>query len=109
MAIEYPSYAKMQGYIHLIFEYASAYYSQIKRVYDTISSSENESDIQSTIIDIGKDIYNSGGEKTISGCIVIMILTNDLILSENYGEELIKLYQDRVEQIASYWSNIGDL
>ena len=60
MAIEYPSYNKMQDYISLAFEYANTYYNQIKRVYDTISSSENESDIHNTIIDIGKDKSNLG-------------------------------------------------
>ena len=109
MAIEYPSYNKMQDYISLTFEYANKYYSEIKRVYDVISSTENESDMQNTIIEIGKNIYNTGGEKAISGCIVIMILTKSLMLNENYSEELLKLYQKRVEDIAVYWSNIGDL
>jgi len=109
MAIEYPSYNKMQDYINSTFEYANTYYSQIKRVYDTISSSENESDIQNTIIDIGKDIYNSGDEKAIFGCIVVMILTNNLMLNENCSEEILKLYQKHVEEVAVYWSNIGDL
>jgi hypothetical protein len=109
MAIEYPSYNKIQEYITLTFEYASKYYSEIKRVYDVICSSENESDIRNTIIEIGKEIYNSGGEKAISGCIVIMILTNNLMLHENYSDELIKLYQIRVENIADYWANVGDL
>ena len=31
------------------------------------------------------------------------------MLSERYIEELLKIYQERVEQIASYWSDIGDL
>ena len=109
MAIEYPRYNKTQDYINLTFEYANTYYSQTQRVYDTINSSENESDIGSTIIDIGKDIYNIGGEKAISGCVVIMILTNNLMLSENYSDELIKVYQERVEHISDCWSNIGDL
>jgi hypothetical protein len=109
MAIEYPSYNKMQDYISLTFEYANKYYSKIKRVYDVISSSENESDMQNTIIELGKNIYNSGGKKAISGCIVIMILTNNIMLYENYSEEQLKLYQKRVEDIAIYWSNIGDL
>ena len=109
MAIEYPSYNKIQEYITLTFEYANKYYSEIKRVYDVICSSENESDIRNTIIEIGKEIYNSGGEKAISGCIVIMILTNNIMLGENYSDELIKLYQSRVENIADYWANIGDL
>ena len=99
----------MQDYISLTFEYANKYYSEIKRVYDVISSTENESDMQNTIIEIGKNIYNTGGEKAIRGCIVIMILTNNLMLNENYSEELLKLYQKRVEDIAIYWSNIGDL
>ena len=109
MAIEYPSYNKMQGYISLTFEYANKYYSEIKRVYDVISSTENESDMQNTIIEIGRNIYNSGGEKAVSGCIVVMILTNNLMLNEKYSEELLKLYQKRVEDIAIYWSNIVDL
>ena len=109
MAIEYPSYNKMQDYIASTFEYASKYYSEIKRVCDVICSSENESDIRNTIIEIGKEICNSGGEKAISGCIVIMILTNNIILNENYSDELIKLYQSRVENIADYWATIGDL
>jgi hypothetical protein len=109
MTIEYPSYNKIQEYITLTFEYANKYYSEIKRVYDVICSSENESDIRNTIIEIGKEIYNSGGEKAISGCIVIMILTNNIMLGENYSDELIKLYQSRVENIADYWANIGDL
>ena len=109
MAIEYPSYNKMQDYINLTFDYANKYYSEIKRVYDVISSTENESDMQNTIIEIGKNIYNSGGEKAISRCIVIMTLPNNLMLNENYSGELLKLYQKRVEDIAIYWSNIGDL
>ena len=109
MAIEYTSYNKIQEYITLTFEYANKYYSEIKRVYDVICSSENESDIRNTIIEIGKEIYNSGGEKAISGCIVIMILTNNIMLGENYSDELIKLYQSRVENIADHWANIGDL
>lgn len=109
MAIEYPSYNKLQDYISLTFEYANKYYNEIKRVYDVISSTENESDMQNTIIEIGKNIYNSGGEKAISGCIVILILSNNLMLNDNYSEELLKLYQKRVEDIAIYWSNIGDL
>ena len=36
MAIEYPSYNKMQDYITSTFEYANKYYSEIKRVYDVI-------------------------------------------------------------------------
>ena len=48
-------------------------------------------------------------KKTICGCVVIMLLTNNLMLSENDSEELIKLQQERVEQLANYWSNIGDL
>ena len=80
MAIEYPSHNKMQEYITSTFEYANKYYNEIKRVYDSICSSENESDIRNTIIEIGKEIYNSGGEKAISGCIVIMILTNNIKL-----------------------------
>ena len=109
MAIEYPSYNKIQEYITSTFEYANKYYSEIKRVCDVICSSENESDIRNTIIEIEKEIYNSGGEKAISGCIVIMTLTNNLMLNENYSDELIKLYQSRVENIADYWPNIGDL
>ena len=31
------------------------------------------------------------------------------MLGENYSDELIKLYQSRVENIADYWANIGDL
>ena len=62
MAIEYPSYNKVQEYITLTFEYANKYYSEIKRVYDVICSSENESDIRNAIIEIGKDIYNSGSK-----------------------------------------------
>ena len=64
MAIEYPSYNKMQDYITSTFEYANKYYSEIKRVYDVICSSESESDIRDTIIEICKEIYNSGGEKS---------------------------------------------
>jgi hypothetical protein len=109
MSIEYPSHNKMQDYITSTFEYANKYYNEIKRVYDSICSSENESDIKNTIIEIGKEIYNSGGEKAIIGCVIIMILTNNIMLSENFSEELIKVYQSRVEQIADYWSNIGDL
>ena len=109
MAIEYPSYNKIQDYIASTFEYANTYYSEVKRVYDVICSSENESDLRSAIIDIGKDIYNSGGEKAISGCIVIMIFTSNIMLSENYSDELIKLYQERVENISDCWANIGDL
>ena len=109
MSIEYPSYNKMQDYITSTFEYASKYYSDTKRVYDVICSSENESDIRDTIIEIGKEIYNSGGEKAISGCIVIVILTNNLMLNESYSDELIKLYQSRVENIADYWASVGDL
>ena len=78
-------------------------------MYDVICSSESESDIRNTIIEIGKEIYNSGGEKAIRGCIVIVILTNNIMLGENYSDELIKLYQSRVENIADYWANIGDL
>ena len=109
MAIEYPSHNKMQDYIASTFEYANKYYSEIKRVYDVMCSSENESDIRNTIIEIGKEIYNSGGEKAISGVVVVMILTNNTMLNENYSDELIKVYQSRVEQIADYWANIGDL
>ena len=31
------------------------------------------------------------------------------MLNENYSEESIKLYQSRLENIADYWANIGDL
>ena len=40
MAIEYPSYNKIQDYINSTFVYANKYYSEAKRVYDVISSSE---------------------------------------------------------------------
>ena len=49
MAIEYPSHNKMQEYITSTFEYANKYYSEIKRVYDVICSSENESDIKTLL------------------------------------------------------------
>ena len=91
MAIEYPSYNKMKDYITSTFEYANKYYSEIKRVYDVICASENERDIRNTIIDVGKDTYNNGGENAISGCIAIMTSTNSLMLSENYSDELIKV------------------
>ena len=109
MAIEYPRYNKMQDYITSAFDYANKYYSEVKRVYDVICSSENESDIRNTIIDIGKDMYNSGGEKAISGCIAIVILANNLMLNENYSDELVQVYQARVEHISDCWANIGDL
>ena len=38
-----------------------------------------------------------------------MILTNNLMLGENYSDELIKVYQERVEHISNCWSNIGEL
>ena len=70
MAIECPSYTNMQDYITSTFEYANKYYSEIKRVYDVICSSASESGIRNTIIHIGKDIYNSGGEKAIRGVLL---------------------------------------
>jgi hypothetical protein len=63
MAIEYPSLNKIEEYIDDTFKYAKTYYNKIKQVQEVISSNGEESEIKNTIMDIGKEIYNEGGEK----------------------------------------------
>ena len=109
MSIEYPSFNKIEEYITSTFKYVNKYYSQIKQVYDIITSDQNESDIERNIINIGREIYNNGGPEAISGCVVIMILTNTIMLSERYSEELLKQYQERVERITGLWASIENI
>ena len=59
-------------------------------MYDIINSDQNVNDIEHSIISIGKEIYYKGCEEAIRGCVVIVILTNNIILSESYSDELLK-------------------
>lgn len=109
VSIEYPSFNRVEKYIEDTFKYAKTYYNQIKKVYDVLTSdNQNEEEIKNSIIAIGKEIYNIGSEEAISGCIVIMILTNNIMLNERFNQELLETYQQRVEKIAEYWSELSN-
>ena len=90
VSIEDPSFNKIEEYIASTFKHVNTQDSQIKRVYDIIISDRSEGDIENNITNIGKEIYNNGGEDAISGCIVIVILTNTIMLNEGYSDDFFK-------------------
>ena len=106
MNSDFPSYNKLEDYIDKLSNYANLYYSQVKRVREALTSADNENTIRNNIRVIGRHIFNTGGEDALCECILLLILSNNLIFNANYSTELFQLHQQQVNQVTEYWTGI---